>query len=130
MLRTAALLTERSLPRASPECYTDHQDRSGTIRYTSVEDLQPGGDGAARVGQLEGVPHVEMPREHLKGSLIVPGQQKKANSVPVNIVLASGSGVTAIPEALAERLQMQFPATRLLSPIQECVRVVDGFHTE
>lgn len=72
----------------------------------------PGSDGGVRIEGLESVTHMETLRQNVKGSLTVPGE--KQGIIFVNIFLDSGSGVTAIPEAVAKRLQMQFPRTRVI----------------
>lgn len=106
--------------------YPGYDDDPGTIRYARVEVLKSGGDGYARVERLDNTPHVEPFSQQVRGALIVPGENQETG-VLVNILLYSGSGVTAIAEALALWLQMQLPGTRVMGPFEGSARVVTTF---
>ena len=67
--------------------------------------------------------------EHIRGSLAVPGE-KQGPSFEVKVLLDSGSGITAITEALARRLEIQLPGIQVRCPFQGSARVMCAFGNE
>ena len=69
---------------------------SGTISYTRVSVLQLDGSGDTSVDTVETEPHLEALTQHVAGRLAVP---------EVNVLMDSGSGITAMSEELVEALR-------------------------
>ena len=78
---------------ASQQCLGD----SGTISYTRVSVLQPGGSGDTSVDTADAEPHLEALTLHVAGRVTVPGASAAAE---VKVLMDSGSGITAMSEEL------------------------------
>ena len=80
---------------ASQQCLRD----SGTFLYARVSVLQPGGSGDTSVDTVDSEPHLKALTQHIAGRLAVPGASADAE---VEVLMASGSGITAMSEELVE----------------------------
>lgn len=108
-------------PSKQHEPRPDYDEDKGSIRYDRIHVLEPGDDGGARrMERLE--PRVEMLNDHVRGSLTVPGENHGAG-FEVYVLLVSGSGGTAIPEALSRLLEMQLLGTHVFRPFEGSARV-------
>ena len=85
---------------ASQQCLGD----AGTILYSRVSFLQPGGFGNTSVDTVDTEPHLKALTQHVAGRLAVPGASAAAK---VKVLMDSGSGITALSEELAEALRRQ-----------------------
>lgn len=97
------------------------------MMYNGIQELESGGDGGARVAQLE--PLVKSLSEHVRASLTVPGENQ-GPSVAVKVLVDSGSGVTAIPEALFQRLEVNLTRIQVFCLFEGSARVADAFDTK
>ena len=77
---------------------------SSTISILRVLVLQPGGFGDTNVNTVDTEPHLEALTRHVAGRLAVPDASVAAE---VNVLMDSGSGITAMSEELVEVLRRQ-----------------------
>ena len=89
-------------------CSCRHPRRSNgleipAISYARVSVLQPGGSGDTSVDTVD-TEHLEALTQHVARRLAVPGASAAAE---VNVLMDSGSGITAMSEELIEALRRQ-----------------------
>ena len=75
-----------------------------TISYVRVSVLQPGGSGDTSVDTVETEPHLEALTQHVAGRLAV---HRASGAAEAEVLMDSGSSITAISEELVEALQGQ-----------------------
>ena len=85
---------------ASQQCLGD----SGTISYSRVSVLQPGGSGDTSVDTVDTEPHLEALTQHVAGRLAVPVASAVAEVI---VLMDSGAGITAMSEELVGVLRRQ-----------------------
>ena len=86
-----------------------------------VNVLQEGG-GTTAIANVDNKPHIERLAQNVRAKLSVPRMGER-NSVEVEVLLDSGSGVTAISEALLAELQHRVPNVQLGKPFDGKARV-------
>ena len=97
-------------------------DTVETIKYCKVKVLQGGGTGMTEVTMEDARPHIERLAQPVSAKLSVP-KMGENNSVAVTVLLDSGSGVTAISEALLEEMQKMVPGATVSRPFVGQARV-------